>query len=157
MRTRRGRRVAPASPLTAFWATSGIVPLCVLQLQSSPARQTARLYSSQVVWWASSVEATSAFHRLSRDAEVTTKDLQQALSRLEYLRIRWNEIQPSEELRHRAERLLAAHRLRAADALQLGASLIWCGNHTRGRVFIGADGNLADAAEAEGFTVIRIL
>ena len=124
---------------------------------AAPARQTARVHSRQVVWWATPVEATSVFHRLAREGEVTTKDLRQSLTRLEYLRVRWNEIQASEELRHRAERLLAAHKLRAADALQLAAALVWCGNHTRGRIFIGADGSLADAAEAEGFSVIRIL
>ena len=157
MTTRRTRRAKTAAPVTAFWDTSAIVPLCVLQLKSAPARQAARIHSRQVVWWATSVEATSAFHRLAREAEVTAKEVQQALTRLEYLRVRWNEIQPSEELRHRAERLLAAHKLRAADAMQLGAALVWCGNHTRGRIFICADSDLADAAEGEGFTVIRVL
>jgi hypothetical protein len=52
---------------------------------------------------------------------------------------------------------LSAHKLRAADALQLASALVWCGNHPRGRVFIGADGDLADAAEGEGFTIIRLL
>ena len=157
MKPRRARRATSAAPLTAFWDTSAIVPLCVLQLQSAPARQAARVHLRQVVWWATSVDATSAFHRLAREGEVTTKEVRQALARLDYLRVRWNEIQPSEEVRHRAERLLAAHKLRAADSLQLAAALVWCGNHTSGRVFVGADGNVADAAEAEGFTVIRVL
>jgi hypothetical protein len=55
-----------------------------------------------------------------------------------------------------AERLLARHKLRVADALQLAAALEWCGNNPRGRVFIGCDGDLLDRAEAEGFTGIRV-
>jgi predicted nucleic acid-binding protein len=110
-----------------------------------------------VVWWATPVEVHSAFHRLARDRQLTRDELRQALARLEYLRTRWSEIQPTEEARHNAERLLAIHRLRAADAFQLAAAMVWCGNLTRGRVFIGGDSNLSDAAEAEGFTVIRLI
>jgi hypothetical protein len=39
----------------------------------------------------------------------------------------------------------------------LSAALIWCSHRPRGRYFIGGDGVLASAAEAEGFTVIRLL
>ena len=153
----RGRRPGASASLTAFWDTSGVVPLCTHQIQSAPARQAARVYSRQVVWWATPVEAISAFHRLTRDAAIDRSELRHSLARLDYLRERWSEIQPTEELRDRAEHLLATHKLCAADALQLSAALAWSGNHTRGRFFIGSDGVLADAAEAEGFTVIRLL
>ncbi|MEK6406294.1 MAG: type II toxin-antitoxin system VapC family toxin [Acidobacteriota bacterium] len=157
MRTKRQRKAAAATPLTAFWDTSGIVPLCCYQPQSARARQTSRIHARQVVWWATAVEAVSSFNRLKREGHITPSECRQALERLEHLRHRWNEIQPTEEVRHRAERLLSSHQLRAADALQLSAALVWCGNRPRGRVFIGADGNLSNAAEGEGFTVIRLL
>jgi hypothetical protein len=37
----------------------------------------------------------------------------------------WVELLPSEAVRASAERLLAVHPLRAADAFQLGAALAW--------------------------------
>lgn len=157
MKPKRQRKAAATIPLTAFWDTSGIVPLCCFQPQSARARQTSRIHARQVVWWVTSVEAVSAFNRLKREGHMTPSECRQALERLEHLRRRWNEIQPTEEVRHRAERLLTSHQLRAADALQLSAALVWCSNRPRGRVFIGADGNLSDAAEGEGFTVIRLL
>jgi len=157
MKTRRKRRAKPIAGTTAFWDTSGIVPLCTLQPQSAPARQHARVHSRQVVWWATPVEALSALRRLSREDQLTREELRQSLARLEYLRTRWSEIQPTEEARRHAERLLAVHRLRAADAFQLAAALVWCENRTRGRVFIGSDSSLSDSAEAEGFTVIRLI
>jgi predicted nucleic acid-binding protein len=157
MKTKGKRKPLSAVPLTAFWDTSGIVPLCCHQTATSQARQTARVYSRQVVWWATPVELVSALNRLRRDGHLTPTQSRQALDRHEHLRHRWNEIQPAEDLRHRAERLLSSHKLRAADALQLAAALVWCGNHPRGRVFIGAGGDLSDAAEGEGFTVIRLL
>jgi predicted nucleic acid-binding protein len=156
MRTKTKPRKAPETSVTAFWDTSGIVPLCCLQLQPDRARQTTRIHSRQVVWWATPVEAISAFNRLVREGYATTKESRHALDRLEYLRQRWNEIQPTEDVRHTAERLLGVHKLRAADAFQLAAALVWCGNHPRGRFFICADGNLSNAADAEGFTVVSL-
>jgi predicted nucleic acid-binding protein len=59
-----------------------------------------------------------------------------------------------EVVRDRAERLLAVHAIRAADALQLAAALVLVREQSRGRDFVVADGVLAAAAEAEGFNVI---
>jgi hypothetical protein len=103
------------------------------------------------------VEVVSSFSRLRREELLTQEGRQQALIRLDYLRSRWTEVQPTSEVREIAERLLNVHKLRAADALPLAAALIWCSHRPRGRHFIGADGDLADAAEAEGFTVMRLL
>ncbi len=144
-------------PATAFWDASAIVPLCCFQSQTAEARQTARIYARMVTWWTASVEAISSFNRLFREETLTREGKQQAIHRLDYLRHRWNDIQPTDEVRNTAERLLNVHKLRAADALQLSAALIWCSHRPRGRHFIGADGDLANAAEAEGFTVIRLL
>jgi uncharacterized protein len=155
MKTKSGRKPRPA--MTAFWDTSALVPLCCFQPQSAQARQAARTYSRQVVWWGTVIEAVSSLNRLTREETINPKESRQAFARLNYLRGRWNEVQPTEEMRDGAERLLRIHRLRAADALQLAAALVWCGDRPQGRTLIGADGNLSDAAGAEGFTVIHLL
>lgn len=152
MKTKSRRKL----PMTAFWDTSALVPLCCYQPQSAQARQTARTYSRQVVWWGTVIEAVSSLNRLTRDEVLTVDESRQAFARLDYLRSRWNEVQPTEGVRERAERLLRIHRLRAADALQLAAALVWCEDHPRGRALICADGNLSEAAGAEGFTIIRL-
>jgi hypothetical protein len=151
------RRQRAASPLTAFWDTSGIVPLCCFQTQTAHARRIARLYARQITWWATAVEVVSSINRLLREGALNAEGRQQAVMRLAYLRQRWNEVQPSDEVRDVAERLLGVHRLKAADALQLSAALLWCGGKARGRPFIGADGDLANAAETEGFRAILLL
>lgn len=155
MKTKSGGKLRP--PMTAFWDTSALVPLCCFQPQSARARQAARTYSRQVVWWGTIIEAVSSLHRLTREGSLNPKESSQAFARLEYLRDRWNEVQPTEEVRDRAERLLRIHKLRAADALQLAAALVWCGNRPQGRALIGADGDLSQAAAAEGFAIIRLL
>jgi predicted nucleic acid-binding protein len=96
-------------------------------------------------------------NRLIRNGTLNSKDSRQAFARLDYLRARWNEVQSTEEVRDRAERLLRVHSLRAGDALQLAAALVWCGDRPQGRALVGADGILSTAATAEGFTTIQLL
>ena len=154
MKTKRVRKSPP--PMTAFWDTSALVPLCCFQPQSAQARQVARAYSRQVVWWGTVIEAVSSLNRLTREGTLTADQSRQAFARLDYLRSHWNEVQPTEEVRERAERLLRIHKLRAADALQVAAALVWCKGRPRGRILIGADRNLCEAAGAEGFTLIHL-
>ncbi len=144
------------SVLTAFWDTSAIVPLCCFQKTSSKARQIARTYGKQVVWWTTPIEAISALNRLMREGHISSQESAQSYARLEYLRDRWSEIQPTDLLREQAERLLRMHKLRAADALQLAAALTWCSNSPRKHAFIAADIILLEAAQIEGFSVLEL-
>src|SRR5947199_10118911 len=111
-------KAKPPTRVTAFWDTSGIVPLCCFQSPTADATETARVYARKVVWWTTGVEAVSAFNRLYREKNLTAEGKQQALHRLAYLRLRWSEIQPTDEVRDTADRLLGVHKLRAADAQQ---------------------------------------
>jgi hypothetical protein len=95
-----------------------------------------------------------AFNRLRRVALLTGDERNQTILRLRHLTGRWNEIQPLDDVRHVAERLLQSHPLRTADALPLAAALIWCGERPQGRAFIVGDGGLALAAEREGFQLV---
>jgi len=52
-----------------------------------------------------------------------------------------------------AKRCLMVHPLRAADALQLGAALVACGDDPHGFEFVCVDERLNEAARREGFTV----
>ena len=63
-------------------------------------------------------------------------------------------IAPSNRVRERAGRLLATHPLRAADALQLAAALVWCDEAPQGETFVCLDERLSAAARREGFAVL---
>jgi hypothetical protein len=54
----------------------------------------------------------------------------------------------------RARRLLAAHPLRAADALQLAAALVACDERSDMLAFVTLDDRLAKAARRGGFVVV---
>ena len=66
----------------------------------------------------------------------------------------WSEIVPSERLRQRTERLLSLHALRASDAFQLAAALLWSRGETTGEAFVSFDERLREAAGREGFRIL---
>ena len=106
-----------------------------------------------VAWWGTPIEARSAFARLVRDGRLSAAERTKAVSLLDQLRVSWDEIQPSERVRALAEELPDRHDLRAADAVQLAAALVWCRERPQRRPFICFDQRLAKSAAAAGFDV----
>jgi len=103
-------------------------------------------------WWGTPVEAHAAIVRLRRDTRLDDDGRTRADDRLRLLRRRWSEIVPSDDVRPFAEVALDRYELRAADALQIGAALVWCsGNLAAGSSCF--DQRLARAAALEGFDV----
>lgn len=137
----------------AFWDTSALVPLCVSEQGTALTHSLAAQYEL-VVWWATAVEARSAFSRLVRMQKLNSIGAFQAQRRLEMLEAGWREIQPTTGLRSLAVVLVDRYQLRAADALQLAAAAIWKGNTTN-RPFLSGDQQLLAAAHSEGFRAIR--
>lgn len=137
-----------------FWDSSAIIPLCVTESSSDYLRRILESDEDMAVWWTTRVECASALSRrrregmLSIDAEIQSRAVLRALCRT------WSEIQPTELVRQRAERLLMVHPLRAADAFQLAAALLWGGEDPVGLDMVCLDENLRQAALREGFNVI---
>lgn len=106
------------------------------------------------VWWAARVECISALARRSREGVLGTTGEEHARRALGMLAGSWSEILPTDRLRTLAERLLAVHPIRAADALQLAAALQWCAGEPIGRPFVCLDQRLREAARREGFVLL---
>jgi hypothetical protein len=68
----------------------------------------------------------------------------------------WKEVFPEDQVRDLALESLDRYVLRAADALQLAASLIWCQKRPARRNFLCADRRLSQAAAMAGFSVLEI-
>ena len=137
-----------------FWDTSAIVPLCVVEPASPVVKSILSTDPSIVVWWATRSECISALTRQRREGGLSLQGERQARRLLRLLTGSWSEVRPSELLRSTAERLLAAHILRAADAFQLAAALQWCQRHTTDRELVTFDLRLREAAREEGFTIL---
>jgi len=142
-------------PKAAFWDSSALVPLCVLQPSSQFVQQQLRR-SDPVVWWATLVEVHSAISRLYRAKEITEEERRWAVARLRVLKQGWSEILPESDLRATAAQLLEKHPLRAGDSLQLAAALVWCGGRPANRIFLCGDERLSEAARNEGFAVVEL-
>lgn len=137
-----------------FWDTSAIMPLISREPLSDDARKFLEEGEGIVVWWATRVECVSAISRRAREGSLDPEGEAAARGLLSDLSGSWTEVQPSSLLRAVAEQTLAAHPLRAADALQLASALIWCGSEPRGRPFVCLDERLRAAASRSGFTLL---
>lgn len=140
-----------------FWDSSAIVPLLIEEPASRRAR---RIYATDIdiaAWWGAEVECVSALTRLEREGALDSRQLPEALGRLDDLAAAWREIQPLSRVRQTAIRLLRVHPLRAADSLQLAAAIAASEDHPETLPFITFDDRLGRAADREGFIVTNPL
>jgi predicted nucleic acid-binding protein len=106
-----------------------------------------------IVWWGTPLEVRSALARLVREGQLVSDDRTRAVDLMTRLREAWDEILPSEKVRSLAEDMPDTHGLRAADAAQLAAALVWCKERPKGRAFVCFDQRLRTAASTLGFSV----
>jgi predicted nucleic acid-binding protein len=137
-----------------FWDSSAIVPLCLREANTGLMKSLLEKDEEMVVWWATRVECLSALTRQQREGALPTEAEQKARSVLQALAAGWSEVQPTEVLRRRAERLIAVHPLRSADAFQLAGALVWAQDSPQGFEVVCLDRNLRQAASKEGFSVL---
>ncbi len=137
-----------------FWDASAIIPLCIEEPRTKFVKDILKKDDAMVVWWGSLVECYSAYARLRRDGFLSSNEEDQIRRLFAILFDAWTEIEPSEDVRLTAGRLLLLHPLRAADSLQLAAALIWAGKTPMGHNFICFDSRLREAARNEGFSLL---
>ena len=138
-----------------FWDSSAVVPLLVPEVMSGSMQ---RLYESDpvmVAWWASEIECTSAIARRERFGQLREDVAAEAFVRLNALRAGWHEVEPGEEVRESAKRLLRVHDLRSADALQLAAAVFVAEARPSTLEFVSLDDRLLAAARREGFSTTK--
>lgn len=136
-----------------FWDTSGIIPLLLEQEASAVVRPLAETDPAMAAWWGTPVECASAAARLRREGLLSMDDEEAVLGALALFQEAWLEVLPGTEVRREATRVLRIHPLKAADALQLGAALVWGGSGS-GADLVTLDERLALVARLEGFNVL---
>jgi len=137
-----------------FWDSSAIVPLVCAEPSSRMTRSWLRRDPVMLVWALAATEVVSALCRKQRQQALDARTYRSAQRRLKKLEVAWNEIVHLEAVRTRARELLAAHDLRAADALHLAAALVTREQAGTVLEFVTFDQRLAAAAQREGFAVI---
>ena len=137
-----------------YWDTSALVRFAVDEPLSPALRELLEVDPAIAVWWLTRIECVSALMRRVREGALAESDARQARVVLRALADTWSEVRPGERIRASAERLLAVHDLRAADALQLAAALDWCDGDFGDAVVVCVDRRLRAAALREGFAVL---
>ncbi len=135
-----------------FWDSSALVAVLNDESRSSEARRWSSV-DDIVVAWHTRVEVFSAFARLHREGSIDEACLNRHLAKLERMASAWIEIEPLEDVRRTAMRLLRTHILRSLDALQLASA--WLASEGRPDTldFVCFDTRLASAAQREGFRI----
>ena len=139
-----------------YWDSSAIVPLLVAERRSAALVAELERDPMVIAWWASAVECVSAAARLEHDGALDPPATRTAIERLDALEMAWAEVQPSDQVRSLAIRLLRVHPLRAADGLQLAAALVAAEGSPGSMAFVTLDERLALAAEREGLAVVVV-
>jgi len=137
-----------------WWDTSALLSLLVEQKATEELKGLLASDEDLVIWWGTKIEGISAISRLERDGHIGSSATTQLLKQLDVLVSAAYEVQPLEEVRTTACRALRVHELRAADALQLAAALVWAEHHPAGMEFVCLDRRLRDVAMREGFEVL---
>lgn len=137
-----------------FWDFSALLPLVITESTTDTVREMLHADETLVVWWGTVLECRSAISRTLREGVLDDRTAEQALGVLKHLAGAWTEVLPGEKLRGIAGRILMTHPLRAADALQLAAAVVWADGDEFNCTFVCLDARLRSAARAEGFTVL---
>ncbi len=139
-----------------FWDSSALVPLCVDEPATDGALALLKDDPQVAVWWMTLVECASALARLERDGALTSEDATEAFLRLDQLAASWFEVEPHDEIREVARRLLRVHPLRAADALQLAAAYVVSERRPPTLEVVTLDDRVRQAGLKEGFVLTPI-
>jgi uncharacterized protein len=137
-----------------FWDTSALVPVFFVEPTSDWVRKVMNSDPIVAVWALTRAELMSAIERRRRDDPDLASRLSAARADVMKSWGIWTEIAMIEAVREHAERVVATHPLRAADALQLGAALVAAAGNPGTLQFVTLHRRLAVAAEREGFPVL---
>jgi predicted nucleic acid-binding protein len=136
-----------------FWDSSAVVPLLVRQPASPEVDRWLAQDREVALWTLTPLEVTSAIWRLVREGALESGEALAADGRADEMAAASHTVVDVDAVKARARRLLRVHTLRAADAAQLGAALVWASDRPDGRVLHTLDERLAAAAMREGFSV----
>jgi predicted nucleic acid-binding protein len=137
--------------MVRYWDASALLPLLIGEITSGATEQEHARDPEITTWWGTTVECDSALARREREGVMVLH----GRDRLALLSASWSEVPPTADVRRIARRLVRVHPLRGADALQLSAAITAADGNPEQLPFVTLDARLADAADREGFRVVR--
>jgi predicted nucleic acid-binding protein len=141
--------------MSAFWDASALAHVCV---PGQITRRAKELIRTDViaVWWSTPLEVRSVLNRVRREGAISSAAVRASWERASGLLSACLMIPPTDAVKESALTQLDRFPLKASDALQLAAALVWCKQNPRGRLFVCNDRQLVNAAAAAGFEVLSV-
>jgi hypothetical protein len=136
-----------------FWDSSALVALVIPEAGTARVRTWVNEDPQIAVWTLTRVELLSALARHRRDRPRAAEQLVRARGEVLEAWERWTEVTAVDVVRAHAERIVERHPLRAADALQIGAAVVFGRGEPSAVDFVTLDAAQAEAATREGFHV----
>ena len=137
-----------------FWDSSALLSLLAGQRGGERLKLLLEEDPDIAMWWGTPVELVSGACRLRRTGAADEETHRNIVIGIDEVVSDADQIDPGEQIRQAALRAVRTHDLRAADALQLAAALVWTGHEPLATGFVCLDKRLRDAAEREGFSVL---
>jgi hypothetical protein len=138
--------------MSAFWDASALAHVCVPGQISRTARDLVRTHVI-AIWWGTPLEVRSVLNRVHREGAISDAVIRASWERASGVLAGCLMIPPTDAVKELAFAQLIRFSLKASDALQLAAALVWCKQIPRRRRFICNDRQLFTAATASGFEV----
>lgn len=138
----------------SFWDSSALGSLLLQEANALEIRSIYDQSETFVMWTLTPVEVVSALYQAARTNRISAEGLRQAEQWLKEAIESFNFVKDIEQVKHRAERILRIHPLKAADALQLAAALVYYDDKPQSQLLITLDTKLAQAGFKEGFTIL---
>ncbi|HJQ36545.1 MAG TPA: type II toxin-antitoxin system VapC family toxin [Thermoanaerobaculia bacterium] len=136
-----------------YWDSSALVALLVQEKRSPEVIAAMDEDPFVLTSTYTAIEIASALWRRRHTGELTPEEHLTVDRLLADLSQTWLELPVSQQVINAAIRVLAPHRLRAGDALQLGTA-VEAARSQRDLTFVTLDDDLASAARTEGFPVL---
>lgn len=137
-----------------FWDASAVVPLIIEEPTSDLVRAWIEDDQEVALWALTRIEVASAIERRAREGRLSAAHRAAALRRLATFTDIAHEVTDLLTVRSKSLAVLARHPIRAADAAQLGAALVFADPDPSSLTVAVLDRRLADAAAREGFDVL---
>lgn len=137
-----------------FWDSSALLALLMGEPGAAILVGLMDVDPNVVMWWGTPVELVSGVCRVRRETGFDGAAMSSIMERIDRHAAKSEQVDPSEQVRRAAMRVLRVHDLRAGDAFQLAAALIWADHNPNCARFVCLDKRLREAAEREGFAVL---
>ena len=141
--------------MSVFWDASALAHVCVPGQITRAARELVRT-DVIAVWWSTPLEVRSVLNRVRREGAISSVSVRASWERASGLLSACLMITPTDAVKELASVQLDRFPLKASDALQLAAALVWCKQSSRGRWFVCNDRQLLAAAVACGFEALSV-